>query len=521
MHKYLISSAIALTLFGCGGGESGGSSSTPSPTVKYYNVSFFDLDNVAENDQNSCQIFGYNDDKTRKVIAYRSVPENNYKIVIHDKNGNFVRRYTNQTETNGLGSTFRFKQSDVPADGYISFSYSEGRDHFISTFSKSLILETFSIYANNKNNNINCLVTSTNHLNPQEKEYSAFIESPDLTDNNFFYSINKLNQDFLGFSNCSDNPSSCRGEKVTAISPANKPVMLTAYKREISEVKNLFAFEFAQTNNLSATNTIGNSSQKIKLHNIENLDNSWNPPIDVDISLAQLFVDGRKFNASNAYLWQPLTTDVNSTYSYSELIEPSNYYLNLQGKESTISEPHYWAFRHVAQGTNEIASHLSAEGVLNSLPSPQYPNLDDCYVHSGLQCIQISSTPQIDDTILRVSIDAELTVTTGLPQFIKQTFYTPYHMELPVMKFDDITLDQQIKAIEKSSISWIKTESSSIIDTFLYQYQNLYNRTISSELIDPLVDNIPLLKNISAQLEHDDLLKRQPYTWVWLEENND
>ncbi|MCG3733155.1 hypothetical protein [Vibrio cincinnatiensis] len=89
------------------------------------------------------------------------------------------------------------------------------------------------------------------------------------------------------------------------------------------------------------------------------------------------------------------------------------------------------------------------------------------------------------------------------------------------MKFDDITLDQQIKAIEKSSISWIKTESSSIIDTFLYQYQNLYKRTISSELIDPLVDNIPLLKNISAQLEHDDLLKRQPYTWVWLEENND
>ncbi|HDI3182389.1 TPA: hypothetical protein PMB34_003435, partial [Vibrio cholerae] len=101
---------------------------------------------------------------------------------------------------------------------------------------------------------------------------------------------------------------------------------------------------------------------------------------------------------------------------------------------------------------------------------------------------------------------------------IKQTIYSPYHNELPVMKFDSPILDQELKEIKDFSVSWIKTPSSSITETFLYQYQDLYKRTLGSELIDPSIDNIPLLKNISAQQDQQDLLKRQPYTWVWLEE---
>nr|MBJ6922932.1 hypothetical protein [Vibrio cholerae] len=133
-----------------------------------FNVSFLDLDNIAINTQTNCQIFGYNEDQTKKIVAYRSAPENNYQIVVHDEHGNFVRRYSNSTETNGLSSTFRFRQSDVPQNGYVSFVYSEGRDNFVSTYSKDFIPESFSIYAKNKNNNSNCLsIGSGNNSNPQ------------------------------------------------------------------------------------------------------------------------------------------------------------------------------------------------------------------------------------------------------------------------------------------------------------------------------------------------------------------
>lgn len=65
------------------------------------------------------------------------------------------------------------------------------------------------------------------------------------------------------------------------------------------------------------------------------------------------------------------------------------------------------------------------------------------------------------------------------------------------------------------------TDSALIQETFFYQHQNLFNRVINNELRKANVDNIPLLQNITDQQAQQDLLKRQPYTWVWLEESND
>ncbi|MFA0891628.1 hypothetical protein [Vibrio cholerae] len=505
MHKPTISSVIALTLLGCGGGESGNSGNT-TPPVKYFNVSFLDLDNIAINTQTNCQIFGYNEDQTKKIVAYRSAPENNYQIVVHDEHGNFVRRYSNSTETNGLSSTFRFRQSDVPQNGYVSFVYSEGRDNFVSTYSKDFITESFSIYAKNKNNNSNCLsIGSGNNSNPQTSDYKSFIHIPD-ENKLFFFSLNHFNQ--LSF-----EPTNKLGRDVSVNSRRGRPLLLTAYERTNQDViQNLFSFKFR------ATNALGSLGQEIDLDIIDQRDTPWTVPSDVELSSAQLFVDGKQFNAPYAYLWQSLNTSSEDKYSYSNLINVDNYYLKLKGKEISPPSSPYWKFQHVSRGTSSITSHLSAENILDGFPNPEPPTLGICNDHNNTQCIKITHTQKTDNTILRLLIDSELTVPSGLPIFIKQTIYSPYHNELPVMKFDSPILDQELKEIKDFSVSWIKTPSSSITETFLYQYQDLYKRTLGSELIDPSIDNIPLLKNISAQQDQQDLLKRQPYTWVWLEE---
>ncbi|MGT0150652.1 hypothetical protein ACT691_19345 [Vibrio metschnikovii] len=340
MQKQIITSAIALTLFGCGGGESS-NSGNPTPPVKYFNVSFLDLDNIDINTQTSCQIFGYNEDKTKKVVAYRSNPENSYQIVVHDEHGNFVRRYSNSTETNGLSSTFRFRQSDVPQNGYVSFVYSEGRDNFVSTFSKDFIPEIFSIYAKNKNNNSNCLPISSGNNNPQTSDYKSFIHIPD-EDKLFFFSLNHFNQ--LSF-----EPTNKLGRNVSVNSRTGRPLLLTAYERTNQDViKNLFGFKFR------ATNALGSLGQEIDLEIIDQRDTPWTVPSDVELSSAELFVDGKQFNAPYAYLWQSLNTSSEDKYSYSNSINVDNYYLKLKGKEISPHHPLIGNFNMSQEGTIQL-----------------------------------------------------------------------------------------------------------------------------------------------------------------------
>lgn len=506
MQKYLIFSALAFTLFGCGGG--GGDSSSPAPSIKYFNIDFFDINNSS--DESNCQIFGYSNDQTRQqVVAYRSTPADNYAIVIHDVDGQFVKSYTNKEISK---TSFRFPQDEVPDNGYISFGeFSSSGTLHISTFEKSLLPESFAIYAKNKHDNTACLTTSPNDINPQEVEYKAFITRP-TDDNFFFYHLNHFNQ-------TSFNPTDKTGEGVIVKATQHKPLLLTAYERSNTNpdtIKNLFAFKFEQTNNLGSTNTLGSLSQKITLNNIYIKDNQWTPPNDVELSSAQLFVDGRQYQAPYAYLWQPLTIDPNGgNYSYSDKIDIENYYMKLEGHSQLSS----WSFKIVTQADEDIASNLTPMNILMQFPNAKQPQLTNCQQDSQAQCIQVVDASSVNDVIQRVFIYGRLINESH--QSLRQVFYTLSKAEIPVMKFNKNYIDGGISSTElNSSISLLQTQSSSVIDAFLYQHQDLSSITNAEKLSNTQIDYIPLLRNLTAQQDLQDLLKRQSYTWVLLAENN-
>ncbi|HGF7228134.1 TPA: hypothetical protein AB5B86_003572, partial [Vibrio cholerae] len=105
--------------------------------------------------------------------------------------------------------------------------------------------------------------------------------------------------------------------------------------------------------------------------------------------------------------------------------------------------------------------------------------------------------------------------------FVRQVFYTLSKTEIPVMKFNKDYIDGGFSSTALgASISLLHTKSRSVIDAFLYQHQDLSNITSADQLTNAQVDYIPLLKNLTAQQDQQDLLKRQTYTWLKLVEDN-
>ncbi|QAV03612.1 hypothetical protein FORC76_0115 [Vibrio cholerae] len=87
------------------------------------------------------------------------------------------------------------------------------------------------------------------------------------------------------------------------------------------------------------------------------------------------------------------------------------------------------------------------------------------------------------------------------------------------MEFGRTNIDGQFNDLLSASTSFMQTTQSGVKDAFLYQNQDLFDMADGfTQNTNPRVDGIPLLKNIAAQQDQQDLLKRQPYTWVWLEE---
>lgn len=122
MQKQIITSAIALTLFGCGGGESG-NSGNPTPPVKNYTIDFLGTDLQATT--GNCQVFGYGPEKENgereRVIAFKTQPSTSrYEVFIHNADGT-VRQHFRGSDLNT--QQLRFAQNKIPNDGYLSFAY--------------------------------------------------------------------------------------------------------------------------------------------------------------------------------------------------------------------------------------------------------------------------------------------------------------------------------------------------------------------------------------------------------------
>lgn len=489
---------------GCGGGESG---SSPAP-VKYFTVNFFDLDTVATNTntQTNCQIFGYSADETQKVIAFSSQPDSNYKIIVHDADGSVKEFYENLSST-----SLKFNQNDIPDDGYISFAeFNRYGTQHVTTFEKSNLPTSMNIYANNgKINNI-CLTSST--TNPISTKLTGYIAP--ITDdpthsyigfNTAYQKLNDLTTQYKK-NHTSHLPIEFYSQQ--------RPILAMMYETDQngSELQQPIGFKFTQY-----STTIGSPSNPVILEKLIDRDSSWNIPNFLDLNSAMLFIYGKQatFNAPYAYLWQPLTTQQDGKFSYSADISDENYYLNIQGKQNIINNQNIWGVKHVAQGTINQGASLAMDNVLTDFPAPEQPQLVNCSFNSSKQCVLLFTTASLSNFNQRTFISYS---TENSQQTIRQVIYSSHQAEIPIMMFNRST-DGKMAQLKTSFVSLLQTQSSEIIDSFYYQHQDLYDlATDSGKIDDPTVDFIPLLKNIAAQQDQQDVLKRQPYTWVWLEQ---
>lgn len=266
--------------------------------------------------------------------------------------------------------------------------------------------------------------------------------------------------------------------------------------------------------------TRGTQSAELRLERVDWNNSTWLQPNDWTIDNAFLFINGKKLlsSANYAYLWQPLVenkTLINNEFSYAKNIGDENYYLYLEGEQIANGNPLYWGVKHVAQGiTNGGASINANEQLnLNQLPPAEVPILDTCKADSTRQCLLINTNNLPSHAGIQRAVLTANSISS--PFSLKQVFYTTIQDELPILLFNRSGLDTGLdKNTANSSISLLISDSKSVQEAFLYQHQTFEPERLS----DLNIDYLPLLKNIAAQQDQQDLLKRQPYTWVWLEE---
>ena len=513
MQKQIITSVIALTLFGCGGGESG-NSGNPTPPVKNYTIDF--LGTGLQATIGNCQVFGYGPEKENgqrdKIIAYRTQPINTttrqYEVFIHSADGSVQQHFRgSDLNTNQL----RFAQREIPNDGYLSFVIFESSSTNITTFAKSLLPDAFSVYTEG---NINPCLTP-NSANPQEIEVAGYIAPAKAGVLHEYSGFNTVYQNLKDdLANNYEQDKSAQDE--IKFATQQRPLLAISYEtdKDGSVLLPPRGFKFTPFNQRG---TIGNAIRLDMPNNqVDSFDNHATLSNDLLIENAFLFVNGKKLlpSANYAYLWQPLienNTVINNKFSYAERIGDDNYYLYLQGKQDANGNPLYWGIQHVTQGTIN-GSSLHAHDVLHPLPDPNKPTLSGCTTSTSGQCLTVNTgNLSAAEGAQRVSLSATLTIDST--RSLRQVLYTPIQSTLPILKFNNMEIDGGLEQ-KAASVSFMVSESPEVREAFLYQHQNLAGKERSNLRLDI----IPLLKNIAAQQDQQDLLKRQPYTWVWLEE---
>ncbi|EKO3653402.1 hypothetical protein M3910_003227 [Vibrio metschnikovii] len=514
MQKQIITSAIALTLFGCGGGESGNSGNPTPPPVKNYTISFLGTDFQATT--GNCQIFGYGPEKENgsrdKIIAFPVEPTKDYSVIIHNHDGSVRKIFEN---TNLSSNKLSFAQNEIPNDGYVSFAKfnTNGISH-VTTFAKVLLPDSFFVYTDQaKRPSDPCLGSS--NANPVKREVAGYIAPAKAGVLHVYSGFNTVYQNLKDdLANNYEQDKSAQDE--IKFATQQRPLLAITYEtdKDGSVLLPPRGFKFTPFNQRG---TIGNAIRLDMPDNqVDSFDNHANLSNDLLIENAFLFVNGKKLlpSANYAYLWQPLienNTVINNEFSYAERIGDDNYYLYLQGKQDANGNPLYWGVQHVTQGTIN-GSSLHTHDVLHPLPDPNKPTLIGCTTSTSGQCLTVNAgNLSAAAGAQRASLSATLTIDST--RSLRQVFYTPIQSTLPILKFNNTDIDEGLEQ-KAASVSFMVSESPEVKEAFLYQHQNLAKPSLS----DLSVDFIPLLKNIAAQQDQQDLLKRQPYTWVWLEE---
>lgn len=493
----------ATLLTGCGGGGGGGGGSTPAP-VAYFNVSFVRLQAVEADTNTSCQNFGFSEDLQEKAIGYRATADSEtsrFSIVIHNADGSVVNTYS--SEQIGASSTsYRFRQSAVPSDGFVSFVVkSELGSYRATTFAKNLLPSSFQLGLRSSLASSTCIASTST----AEVTRSAYINDSDYR--NDYYGFNTYNQDLTSIdSHYYVGGFRSEGELDLA-SLTGKQVFAVRYANSLSdgnrgELGTLQSFKL-----LSLSDIRTGSSNQILLDDVEDSGRTWTAPTDSNISLSQanMFVYR---TGTGALMWQPMSTSAStSAYSYDSSIGDSNYYVNLTGSLNS------WSMSHTENVTTPSADHDSSTTITElNLPSASEPVLYNCGSASsaGGQCLTIpDNSVSQDDTIVRI---ARYFGTDAI-----HTVYANYGTDVPVMSFDDLNETLQdflLGAADNAEISLFKADSEQNYDSFKYGHSGAYAIAGLETSTTSYSDPVTLLSSVQQQEAYQDELKYQPNTWL-------
>ncbi len=499
----LLASTLALALAGCGGGEGGGGGSTPS--VPYFKANFVYLESVDVDTKTACRVYDYGYDSTSdtpeipttKVIGYTASPLSGYSIVIHNSDGAVVSTYTKSDW--GTANSYRFKQSEVPTGGYVSFvvrlpqldgTYS----YQISTYSKSLLPDSFSMFSGGAYSAGNYSTPSSNCITGGNTTYKTYSGNVLPSNTTGYYGFNFYQQSLDDLTNYYNEYYAITGG-IEFYAPTDKNILGVAYNSNDSEIGNLTGYKFLSLSEIS-------SSEISELTDVDGtLD--WILPDTSTVTLSQANIHVYK-SATGAVLWQPLTTSVDGTYGYATAVGDSNYYLNLEG---TYGD---WSFSYADMMSNPGIEEDATSTISDVVTSDSVTlNIASCSLSAYGSCIDIATdTPDFNQAVQRVEISNK--PDSGS---VNQVIYSDYSDQVPIFSFDGDNEEVSSILVSGSTqniyLSLLAQNNSTLNDSFLYNHQDLNNRLKPS--VSPFEDAIPMLSSFKDHSAQQNLLKYTPH----------
>ena len=482
----LLASGIALLVAGCGGEDGGGSS---APTTPYYKVSFVNLASSSSSDS-SCLIYDYDDvnNPTSKVIGYAARPDSGYSIVIHNQDGSVASTYTSADW--GTATSYRFKQSDVPTNGYVSFVsrvYSASRYSYeIVSYAKSVLPSSFSVYSGGSNAG-GCITGKNTTI----KERTGYISQPDSGD--YYFGFNTIIQDLddvtanyaqLGLNNAAG---------ISFYAPSNRSVIAIQYSRSGSDIGNVLAYK------LTDLSSIGTLSSAVELNDVDYDDATWSIPTDgTTLTSANIHIYNTK---SGAVLWQPLETTSDNTYSYAAALGSSNYYLNLEGSYKD------WDIAYVASMTS-ASSGVDMTSTISGLdiPAQQDVEIASCSSAASGSCYVVNSSSSAhNDITMRLQAYNNVSSIGNVSQVI----YSGYQTQVPVLSFEDTVDDIWAGSELTYELSLLKKSGTVLDKPFLYNQQDL--TALLDNEASTFSDPLPMLQSYASRLSNQNLFKYTPH----------
>lgn len=505
----------ALSLWGCGGGEGGGSS---QPVAKY-NFSFVALYETERNTLPAeCAIFDnqpiYKEssnsdekeiDKYKLILAARSQTEG-IKVLVQDKTG----RVIDEHRLNPANSSVSFPQSEVPKDGYITIFYQPRRG-------SSVIVDGVTYHKSLLSNNM------------QFSSALSYPMSEALSD-----CIKQTRTRFTKRKQSIDDGGDARGvfafntpeQNYWALSPLNveletssKSVLAVRYESLSTDNPSNINSAFSQTQyrkleeyRMVTARELG--TQPIKLNIVGDKANDNFPlwtysDITAPLTSAQLLVR----HSNQPYLWQSLPTFDNVTFSYANEFA-RNYVLKAQGSNQG------WSFVHNTRlDGNQVWNQRPQDGinynfVVNEIDKPASSPVQiegcgrDC--ESGKLLRAYFGTPDKQFTIQRSFVLVE----DGPGKQIRQVIYTPpmHQVILPSYAIGDVDKlwNSNIKLAQVDLLQGNQT----VRGAFMRQFNDPQKEVKDAFELEPSIDGLGLMTTLETRQKDASAIGVENYFWL-------